>query len=254
MPWSIHIEGMHNILQGHDLAHFPGDVTFTPFRTHLLEVIGAMDIQCMTVGRQTSSLGIWRRFCQPLRPRDGIEPITGLPRSFMDLLAGTGIDSSEQSFWNWPGEPGNFLQCYLWEAYRLAAILNIRQIERNRIASSDPQSPPAWQPRMPCPLDSRVLVNRILANVDALRLGCAERPDEDPLIRNSTLYPLIIAGQEVQILHDHAHWQEVIRECSLDLHQGGILFEILEEMWQENKEKPDIHERARARNVEIGLL
>ncbi|KAJ5389630.1 uncharacterized protein N7496_000698 [Penicillium cataractarum] len=255
LPWTMHIEGMHNILQS-CLPDSPrGIATPTPFRTHLLEVMGVMDLPCLTIGRQTPPIGIWRRFCQPTGPRHGIEPVTGIPRSLLDLLAGINLDTTEQSFWDWPGEAGSFLQCYLWEAYRLAGILTIRQSERLRKPSSgSPRNLSMWRQPNSCPVDSSILVGRILANVDALRLGCLERPDEDPFIKNSILFPNVVAGMEADVMRQNPRLQKVIRECSLGSRQDDILLDLLEEVWRQGDSTLDINDLARAKGVEMGLL
>jgi hypothetical protein len=49
----MHLEGMHNILQTHDLDDPYRTATPSKFRTHLLEVMGVMDLPCFAVGRQT---------------------------------------------------------------------------------------------------------------------------------------------------------------------------------------------------------
>lgn len=251
----MHIEGMHNILQSRGLDTSPGITALTPFRAHLLEVMGVMDMPCLAVGRQTPPIGIWRRFCQPTGPRHGIEPVTGLPRSLLDLLAGIGFDTTEQCFWDWPGEAGNFLQCYLWEAYRLAGILAIRQSERMRNPSSG--SPPnlsTWRKPNSCPADSSMLVSRVLANVDALRMGCQERPNEDPFIKNSILFPVVVAGLEADVMRKHLQWQQTICRFSLGSRQDDILLEILQEVWHRDDSIINVNDLARKRGVEMGLL
>lgn len=251
----MHIEGMYNILQSHSPDDPPGIATPTPFRAHLLEVMGVMDMPCLVVGRQRLPIGIWRRFCQPTGPRHGIEPVTGVPRSLLDLLAGIGFDTTEQSFWDWPGEAGSFLQHYLWEAYRLAGILTIRQCERLHKASpGGPAGRSMWRQPGSCPADSSMLVARVLANVDALRLRCLERPNEDPFIKNSILFPIVVAGLEVDVIQKHPRFQETIRTCSLGSYQDHILLDILEELWRRNDPFLDINDLARARGVEMGLL
>lgn len=255
LPWTMHIEGMHNILQSCSPDSPRGIATPTPFRAHLLEVMGVMDLPCLTVGRQTPPIGIWRRFCQPTGPRHGIEPVTGIPRSLLDLLAGINIDTTEQSFWDWPGEAGSFLQCYLWEAYRLAGILTIRQSERLRKPSSgSPRNLSMWRQPNSCPVDSSILVVRVLANVDALRLGCLDRPDEDPFIKNSILFPNVVAGMEVDVMRQNPQLQKVIRGCSLGSRQDDILLDLLEEVWRQGDSTLDINDLARAKGVEMGLL
>lgn len=51
---------------------------------HTLEVLGGLDMDVWIVGRQTEPLHIWATWCMG---REGIEPITGLPRPLLDLIA-----------------------------------------------------------------------------------------------------------------------------------------------------------------------
>ncbi|KAJ5622320.1 hypothetical protein N7528_005552 [Penicillium herquei] len=255
LPWTVHLEGMHSILQCHGLADRHRTATQTTFRTHLLEVMGVMDLQCFSVGRQTPCIGIWHRYCQPTSPREGIEPVSGLPRTLLDLFAGIGIDTTEQSFWDWPGEIGSFLQCYLWEAHRLAGILTLRRHARSEEQNSrNMRNVTNWRQPGACPADAAVLVARILANLDALRLACAERPKEDTFIKNAVLFPVVVAGLEVSVICKNSQWQETIRKCTLGSRQDEILLELLEEMWQKNDPILSVDNLARARGVEMGLL
>lgn len=255
LPWTVHLEGMHNILQSHGLADRYCTAAQTSFRTHLVEVMGMMDLPFFSVGRQTPCIGIWRRYCQPATPREGIEPVSGLPRALVDLFAGISLDTTEQSFWDWPGEPGNFLQCYLWEAYRLAGILTLRRHARaEERQSRDMRGFSAWSQPSACPADATVLVTRILANLDALRLACVERPAEESFIKNSILFPIVVAGLEVSVLCQNPQWQLTIRKCMLGTRQDEILFDLLQEIWQRNDPNLSIDSLARARGVEMGLL
>jgi hypothetical protein len=99
-----------------------------------------------------------------------------------------------------------------------------------------------------------MLVARVLANVDALRLGCLERPNEDPFIKNSILFPIVVAGLEANIMRQNPQWQQTIRRSSLGSRQDEILLDILEEVWHRGDSKIDIDDLARARDVEMGLL
>ncbi|KAJ5734463.1 hypothetical protein N7493_003249 [Penicillium malachiteum] len=252
LPWTVHLEGMHSILQCHGLADRYRTATQTTFRTHLLEVMGVMDLQCFSVGRQTPCIGIWHRYCQPTFPREGVEPVSGLPRTLLDLFAGIGIDTTEQSFWDWPGEVGSFLQCYLWEAHRLAGILTLRRHARSKEENSrNMRSVSNWRQPGACPADAAVLVARILANLDALRLACAERPKEDTFIKNAVLFPVVVAGLEVSVICKNTQWQETIRKCTLGSRQDEILLDLLEEMWQKNDPILSVDNLARARGVEM---
>lgn len=253
LPWTMHLEGMHNILQSHGLDDPYRTATPSKFRTHLLEVMGVMDLPCFAVGRQTPCIGIWRRYCQSAGPRKGIEPVTGLPRTLVDLFAGIGMETTEQSFWDWPGEPGSFLQCYLWEAHRLAGILTLRRHARNSQQSRDIPDL-LWRQPTACPVDATVLVTRILANLDALRLACVERPTEDTFINNAVLFPYFVAGLEVSVMACNPQWREIIRSRATASKQDEILLELLEGMWQRNDPTLDVDNLARTRDLEIGLL
>ncbi|KAJ5300921.1 uncharacterized protein N7443_005923 [Penicillium atrosanguineum] len=254
LPWTMHLEGMHNILQSHGLDNLHPTATPSEFRTHLLEVMGVMDLPCFAIGRQTPCIGIWRRYCQPAGPRQGIEPVTGLPRSLVDLFAGIGMETTEQSFWDWPGEAGSFLQCYLWEAHRLAGILTLRKHARTSEQSRKTSGFSAWRQPSACPADATILVSRILANLDALRLACVERPAEDIYINNAVVYPYFVAGLEVEVMNRNPQWQDVIRNRASASKQDEILLEILEEMWQRNDPTLDVDDLAQAKELEMGLL
>lgn len=254
LPWTMHLEGMHNILQSHGLDDPHRTATSFKFRTHLLEVMGVMDLPCFAVGRQTPCIGIWRRYCQSAGPRQGIEPVTGLPRSLVDLFAGIGMETTEQSFWDWPGEAGSFLQCYLWEAHRLAGILTLRRHARTSKQSRDIPGFSAWRQPNACPADTTVLVARILANLDALRLACVERPTEDTYIKNAVVFPFFIAGLEVEVMCRNPQWQSTIRNRASTSKQDEILLELLEEIWRRNEPTLDVNTLARAKDIEMGLL
>lgn len=257
LPWTMHLEGMHNILQSHGLhdQYQYRTATSTAFRTHLLEVMGVMDLPCVAVGRQTPCIGIWRRYCRPAGPRHGIEPVTGLPWTLVDLFAGVGVDTTERDFWDWSGEEGSFLQCYLWEAHRMAGILAIRRNMRlGKQRPGNAKDLPASQQTSTCAADEATLVARLLANLDALRLACAERPTEEPFIKNSMVFPTFTAGLEVSVMCRNPQWQQTVRKCSSGSRQDEILLGLLEEMWQWNDPTLDVDDLARARGVETGLL
>lgn len=261
LPWTMHLEGMHNILQSHGLSEGPTEAITSSFRSHLLEVMGVMDLPCFSVGRQThpsatsrqsACIGIWRRYCQPSKSRQGVEPVSGLPRTLLDIFAGIGVDTTEQTFWEWSGEPGSFLQSYLWEAHRLAGILSLRRHLRSVRYEGDNVS--NRQQSSASSGDTAVLVWRILANLDALRLACAERPTEDVFIKNAVLFPRFVAGLEVKVMCENPQWQETIRKCSMGSRQDDILLGLLEEMWRREDSNLSVDDLARAQGVEMGLL
>ncbi|KAJ5498088.1 hypothetical protein N7453_007139 [Penicillium expansum] len=254
LPWSMHLEGMHKILQSHGLDDLHHQSTQTQFRIHLLEVMGVLDLACFSVGRQAPGIGIWRRYCQPAIPRYGIESVSGLPRTLLDIFAGIGAETTEQTLWDWPGDSGNFLQCYLWEAHRLAGILRVRKQAHTSSTTIPNNTTSAWRQPARCPADTSVLVARILASLDALRLASAERPTEDGLIQNAIVFPMFVAGSEVGILCGKPEWQQTIRKGLLGSHQCEILLSLLEELWQKGDPNLSVHELARQKGLDMGLI
>ncbi|KAJ5173044.1 hypothetical protein N7492_005637 [Penicillium capsulatum] len=253
LPWTMHLEGVYNILQSHGDPH--GTATPSPFRIHLLEVMGVMDLACFSVGRQTQCIGIWRRYCQPVCSRLGVEPVSGLPRTLLDLFAGIGFDTTEQSFWDWPGETSSFMKFYLWEAHRLAGILCIRRhIQPNKLSSGELPGFSAWRHPPTIPAETTVLVGRMLANLDALRLAFAERPDEDAFIKNAVLFPIFVAGIQITVLCQHPEWQATLRRCALGSRQDDVVFDLLGDLWKRNDPDLNVDDLARSRGIEMGLI
>ena len=112
----------------------------------------------------------------------------------------------------------------------------------------------AWRQPNACPADTTVLVTRILANLDALRLACVERPAEDIFINNAVVYPFFVAGLEVEVMNSNPQWQGAIRNRASASKQDGILMELLEEMWQRNDPTLNVDNLAQAKDLEMGLL
>ncbi|KAJ5308923.1 hypothetical protein N7508_004302 [Penicillium antarcticum] len=254
LPWTMHLEGMHNILQSHGLNDTNRPSAPTHFRIHLLEVMGVMDLACFSVGRQCPRIGIWRRYCQPAAPRYGIEPVSGIPRTLLDIFAGIGAETTEQTFWDWPGESGSFLQCYLWEAHQLAGILAFRRGFRPLLPNQAETSISTWRQPVKCPPDTTVLVTRIMACLDAMRLAFIERPMDDVFIKNATIFPTFVAGSEAKVLCRKPEWQQFIRTTFAESHQCRILLNLLEEIWQKGDPALDIDELARSKELEMGLF
>lgn len=255
LPWTIHLEGMHNILQSHEFADQQTMAQSNSFRAHLFEVMGVMDLPYFSVGRQTPVIGIWKRYCQSSVQEDGPEPMSGIPRSLINLYSGIGSSTTEQCFWDWPGEVGSFLQCYLWEAHRLAGILVIRRVNgKARRDSQKGSTGSNWRQPNECPASETILVGRILANLDALRLACIERPSEDAFIKNAILFPIFNAGLEAAVLSRNPEWKNTIQRCLLGSPQDAILLSLLTEMWQADDPESCVDDVARSRQVEMGLL
>lgn len=262
LPWTMHLEGMHNILHDRGLGH--SHAQETPFRRHLIEVMGVMDLPTFSVGRQNACIGIWHRYCRGIGYGEEIESVSGLPRSLLDIIAGIGYGTVEEDFLNWPGEQGSFLQCYLWEAHRLAGILALRRFEGRpggnvrRSRSGSPHNPAT-------PPKTGVLVTQALANLDAIRRGCAGPGTSHGLIMNAVNYPLFFAGLELSTLDQHNEWKELIRNFYCDNGerrdrerrdgaQYQLLLKLLGEFWRRNDSAMDVNGLAGDMGMELGLL
>lgn len=263
----MHLYGMYQILKTQGLNIFAAQQT--PFRRHLLEVLGVMDLPTFSVGRQNPSLGFWRKYCRSRdadqqTPKDSdVEVVSGIPRSLIDIFSFIGEGATEEDFWNWPGSKGTMLQHQMWEAYRLAGILAVRHCQLHPESSEDkwigstPHS--RSHPGITIP-DSSILVSRILSCLDAICRACAEPEGKDCLILNAVHYPVFVAGLQADIVNTEPGLKHVIRRCFclrpnlLDIGgDGQLLLGFLEEYWRD-PEGTNLHELARSRGVELGLL
>lgn len=258
-PWTLHLEGMHSILQGRAMNFMFHQET--PERKHCLEVMGVMDLPTFSVGRQTPYIGLWHRYCRN-RGDEGVEMVTGLPRSLLDIFSGIGQGTTVEDFWNWPGEQGSFLQCYLWEAHRLSGILNLRRYQTSpSMVGRDWGDASTAILRIHPHIPSReVLVTRVLANVDAIRRGCKEPGAKSTLIMNGINHPLFAAGLEVEVLNSHPEWKQLIRSCYYTDESGEfgaadrLQLQLLEEFWARNDMTLNANDLAREKGWELGLL
>ncbi|EEA23640.1 C6 finger domain protein, putative [Talaromyces marneffei ATCC 18224] len=270
LPWTMHLQGMYNILQTHELQ---GHVEHrTPFRSHLLEVMGVMDLPTFSVGRQNPCLGLWRRYCRETKhmTRNDVELVSGLPRSLIDLFSCIGHGATEEDFWDWPGAPGALLQCHLWEAYRLAGILTVRHrnLPPTLVCHTPCSQPPITSGcmasqtlRARCLPSTEVLVSRILSCVDAIRRASSDPEESSYLVMNSIIHPTFVAGLQIAIINARPDFKELISQCILsdvpgliNTTQGELVLDFLRGMWDCADEKVDVEELARLRGFELVLL
>lgn len=87
-----------------------------------LEALGGLDMDAWIICRRTAPLHIWARFCSG---RDGIEGITGLPRSLLDLIARVSLrEDVENELRQWSPPKGcDRIQTDIALCYRLTALL-----------------------------------------------------------------------------------------------------------------------------------
>lgn len=275
--WTMHLHGIYSVVLTRGLQE--PLKSLTPIRRHLIEVLGYLDLPGFAVGRQNPSIGVWRLHCREpgyiCRPPrlDSVEFVSGLPRSLLDLLSA--IDAkeiSEEDLWDWPGAPGSLTQCHLWEAYRLAAVLSLRNPRLyTRIQGSNQPSPPSFDgssqassgSRRATPAPTVVIVTRVIGHIDAItRAYLAPDAHRDSLLFNAIDYPLIVAGIEADVMNDKPELKEAIKSCFAVREEvfrfpsrGAQLLSLMEEWWTHYaRDEITIDDLATSRGLELGLL
>ena len=233
-------------------------------RLHVLEVMGIMDMPSFVVGRAKEAIGIWKRLRVSQETwaagrTGGIEVVTGLPRSLLDIFAGmldNDKDYTERRFLDWPGDMGNYLQCHLWECCRLSGVLEIRRRHRHRRHRAK-KSPLAAAEEQP---PSEIIMCRLMAAMDAL-YGAAGLPrNSHLLVQNGIIYPLFRASLEVTHLQAHPEWKATICDIWRDFARRdefsltNATFNLIEEGWADGSEYFDIDEAARRKDFEVALF
>jgi hypothetical protein len=215
-----------------------------------LEAMAVMDIPTFVRGRDSPTLGIWGylRSAQVSTPEglvDGVETVSGIPRSLLDIIARIGEADVEAKFAAWPGNEGSVPHCHLWETFRLAGIL----LSRRQKHITGPQSP-----------TNEILMYRLIASLDALYETRHRQEYSTILATNSILYPYTAARLEVSILQKKLAWVDSLRKygylCDAYRHTPNavILEEILDSALTRGDNDINLDQEARARGVELSLF
>ncbi|KAG6026893.1 hypothetical protein E4U19_002349 [Claviceps sp. Clav32 group G5] len=275
--WTMHLHGIYNVSLTRGLQEPLNSQP--PFRKHLIEVLGYLDLPGFAVGRQNPSIGVWRRHCREpgylCRPPqvDSVEFVSGLPRSLLDLLSAIdGMEITEEDLWDWPGSPGSLTQCHLWEAYRLAGIISLRHPQLYTPIQLSEPSPPSplgdgssqasSGSRRAVPTSTDVVVTRIISHVDAItRAYVASDGHRDSLLFNAIDYPLFVAGIEADVMNARPELKDAIKNCFAVRAEafkypsrGTALLDMMGEWWTCSREGRSINELATSRGLELGLL
>ncbi|GJN80176.1 hypothetical protein PLIIFM63780_003700 [Purpureocillium lilacinum] len=254
-PWSVHLKHMLQVygfdVSGGELSRFADLKLQFP-----VEVMAIMDLPTFVRGRHTTTLGIWSRFREAQRAllggkALGVEVVSGIPRSLLDIFATIEDESAEAAFLSWPGEVGEVPHCHLWEAYRLAGVLVGRRLRRKQRGGKlrDPPSPTV-----------DVLLARLIAALDAL-CDTRLRPEYSHLLAlNATLYPCTAARQEIAAMRRRPDWVDQLRRILRLCEPYGktanakTVDKMLEDALDSGDDSFDIDDEARRRGVEISLL
>lgn len=184
----------------------------------------------------------------------GIEPITGLPRSLIDLFSCIGFSPDqdiESGFWCWPGEEGGAAQVQLWEAYRFAGILAVRRNSHSDLGVSVNES-----------TSNEEVIGRILNAIGALNRAAPHMDEDDEEVFNAIRYPLVIAGSDVDVMRAHPEWKGMIEGTLRTLveedpyAQCKLTLDVLSDVWSLWEQGRDVGlaELAFERGVELYLV
>ncbi|SPJ78591.1 uncharacterized protein FTOL_06980 [Fusarium torulosum] len=250
-PWTMYLELMVDVYDLKTKLNTPGQIRINDLYTqHVLEVLGVMDLPSMVIGRINPPIGVWKllRCLQDDLPdgrANGIEVVSGIPRSLLDIFAGM-VDNdpeyTEGRFWTWPGQVG---------------ILEVRRRKRMAKKARGIQGRDEDTKATP---ETEIVLCRLISSIDALQKAYEEPRNKHLLVHNGLPYPVINAGLEVPLLKMHPTWKRTLDEVkssflaedSFDLLR--IMFALLDEAWEDGTSTFDIEAAARLRKVELAIF
>ncbi|KAF4344550.1 transcriptional regulatory protein pro-1 [Fusarium beomiforme] len=250
-PWTMYFELIVEVYDLKTKLSTIGQISSDFYTQHLLEVLGVMDLPSMVIGRINPSIGIWKLLRRHQDDSDvgratGIEVVTGIPRSLLDIFSGmvdNDPDYTESRFWAWPGHVG---------------VLEVRRRERmGRKARGLPERDDDTTKKSP---DAEVVLCRLISSIDALQKAFEEPRNQHLLVHNGLPYPVLTAGLEVPLLKCHPTWKATLDDVRGSFLQHGpfnllsAMFEMLDEAWADGTSTFDIDGAARSRNFELAIF
>lgn len=283
LPWTSTFYQFLEFCQiGDDLSKLRPNPRYHLGVRQQMETISVLDFPNFVLGRVSPSRGLWNRFRKLQSSWDdrydgGVEPVTGLPRTMLDLLAFNPLDINEitdqceEKLWNWNGQTSASLWvCQLWDCYRYAGILAIRH-QRSlsyRISQSGRGLNISLHPQLNVGTgtvpSTEIILFRLLSSLNAVlneRYCTGSHPSLQ--VQHLALYPLVYASLQVSALKATKHpWREDLirmREQIVALEpgtQGHLLqlFDILDEAWNSGYDGFDADGAARHRELEITII
>jgi hypothetical protein len=235
------------------------DLVPDAFTTHGLRVIGVMDLPGLVFGRRTPIIGLWRRLreaelASPNGLTGGVDTLTGMPRSLLDILAYTDHRAAQFALWNWHGEMGDSLQAQLWDAWRYAGIIyrNRMIYKEQALGGNIPKQTPAEG--LP---STKYLVWRLIASLDILRLALDHPTSKGVLYGNSGFWPYIIARCEFELLRESPDLKtklDGLYDTLISVYkqkQGEFAQAIIQEAWDRGDTTFDLDGVMFAMNIEL---
>lgn len=237
MPFSIHLNGMASIFhQRHALQSHTED------SGELAALIGVLDLPTHSLGRQNEHLHMWRKHCMG---QSGIEEVSGLPCSLIDLLASPEDNDIEKRLLQWSGEPGEPVMCKIWEATQYAGLIMVRELRSEQGLPTGTDTP-----------STASIVQHVLALLQNLRTTM----DMHTFASTATLlFPLVGAGSQPTSLT--AGNRKFIRDCIVVLADNSLsnypyyeaVVRVLEALWASEGSK-SLNQMTRDMDFELGLF
>lgn len=273
-PWTNYLKLITDLYNlGGSLNNLNPDPQFDHSLRCQLEVLAMMDISFLVLGRLSPSVGLWTRFRKQQDSWSGgrlkgYEPVSGLSRSLLDLMARSDEqqdDAMEQELWLWYPEPGQLLQCQLWDAARYAAILRVRRYRHySAVKAGSPRAAvsllaTAANHLVPA---SEFILFRLLSNLEALLNGI-ERPENHNLLSaHSYLFAMTEASLMAATLRQYKDWARMLtRLRAISVNFDGTtpkvtetLCSLLREAWETGQDFFDIDNATRARGLELAVF
>ncbi|KAH7137320.1 hypothetical protein B0J13DRAFT_527958 [Dactylonectria estremocensis] len=273
-PWTAYIDLIVDAYNLRTRLNSPESVPIDnmPMR-HNLEVLGVMDIPSMVIGRVNAPVGIWkqlRKLQDSLKDGrlGGVEIVSGLPRSLLDTFANmrdNDVEYTENRFWTWPGEVGEYLQVHLWDCWRFSGILEVRRrkrLERKRRLSgsiNDTGNSNTASDASTAAPGSELILCRLIASMDALNRAFELPQNEHLLVHNGLMFPVVTASLEVELLRRHPKWRRTLHEVRMAFLRRDsfklvkVTFGVLDDAWRHGTSEFDVDEAARSKGVEIAV-
>ncbi|RSL44839.1 hypothetical protein CEP54_014519 [Fusarium duplospermum] len=238
-----------------------------PSSRHAVESLSVMDLPSFVLGRNSPTIGIWKSFRNAQDSweqgrLDGVEPVTGVPRSLLDVFA-TVADEPENDvalrFWSWQDGGGDHAQRQLWDCWRLSGILDVRRRQRYSNIDFTPTAQGDDEPKDSAP-DTETILCRLMEAIKAVHQAFSTPCPENLPFYNDLVYPLMTISLEVSHLKRRPDWKQTLDEVRCRIGENRpfklarIAFKLLDDAWLGESFDFDIEDAAREMVVEIALL
>ncbi|KAH7138384.1 hypothetical protein B0J11DRAFT_587661 [Dendryphion nanum] len=244
MPWSIHLNGLASILEERGVfAHLDGGAK------DFIYLLGVTDLPSHAFGRKTKHLHLWAKHC---RSKSGIEQVTGLPCSLVDLLCLVMEPGIEEQLLQWQLESGTQEQQKIWDASRYAGVIMAENhcLSHSGIKQVFAESPDLQSPKL------AFAVRQIINTLYELR---AQVTKDFPRLSQALLFPLGAAGSQPWALS--AADKALVNDClsnlavnELPLHPYyNVVSRALQELW-ENGNGRTINQVVKDLDIELALF